>query len=368
MNIAFAITKYFPHGGSQRDCLALAQILTDQGHDITIFTTEWTGERPNQITVEILPVSAKTNHTLNARFSKALRARMQRGGFAGVVGFNKLEGLDIYFVADICLAPSVKGIKAWLPRYRTLTRLEEAVFGGGSDTYHLFLTQLQSDQYAKHYGAGDHGSVVLPPLFDPAHAAPVDAAKARQDIRTEIGVDETSLLLVSVAAQIKTKGVDRVLDSLSDLPGVIFLSVGLNDGHKLGNRAGKLGLEGRVRILGQRDDIPRILCAADLMVHPARKENTGAVILESLICGTPVVCSAACGNAVFVEKSGAGLVVPEPFERHKFVRAVSDCLKPAKLSALRKSARNWQKKRKPFNGREVAAREIVRELTRRHGS
>ncbi|TIW07056.1 MAG: glycosyltransferase, partial [Mesorhizobium sp.] len=45
------------------------------------------------------------------------------------------------------------------------------------------------------------------------------------------------------------------------------------------------------------------------MLHPARLENTGTVILEALANGLPVIASAACGYAKYVEASGAGLVV-----------------------------------------------------------
>ncbi len=367
MHIAFAIVKYQPYGGSQRDCLALAKHLVSRGHEVTIFTTEWRGNGPGNIVVEILPVRAFTNHGLNKRFSRALAVRVAQEAFDGVVGFNKLGGLDIYYVADICLALSVRGVKRILPRYRTLLDMEAQVFGKNSDTFHLFLTKTQLDLYASVYGDADHGSVVLPPLLDPARKIPADTGAARRRIRDEIEISQDAMLIVNIATQYSTKGVDRILDLLVQLENVYFLSVGLGESKKLKSGINRLKLQNRVKIFGHRDDIVDILCAADLMVHPARKENTGGVILESLMCGTPVVCSAACGNAVFVEESGAGIVTPEPFELAALTDAVTTCLSMSRLERLRDAALAFSGEPTRFQGRERAAEAIIVELKRRKG-
>ena len=365
MHIAFAIVKYFPHGGSQRDCLALAKMLVKRGHVVTILTTDWVGEKPDCLTVVEMPLSARTNHGLNDGFSAALADRARLGTFDGIVGFNKLGGLDIYFVADICLAPSVTGVKRFFPRYRSLLDLEDKVFGLSSDTYHLFLTQIQSDQYAASYPNSAHGSVVLAPLLDPSRVVPNDSIQARQRIRAEIGVSGNTLLIVNVAAQYEIKGVDRVVDMLSQIEDVVFLSVGLKSTEKLFAAARRSIISDRVIALGHREDIPDILCASDLMVHPARKENTGAVILESLVCGTPVICSAACGNAEFVKSSGCGFVIPEPFDEITFTQAVSRALEPECLRKISEMTRNFGSDTSSFCGREQAVDVIISELERR---
>ena len=83
--------------------------------------------------------------------------------------------------------------------------------------------------------------------------------------------------------------------------------------------AGKFGVGDRVRLLGVREDIPQLMAAADLLVHPARSETTGTVILEALVNGLPVVASAVCGYAEHVTRAGAGAVLPEPFSQSAFI-------------------------------------------------
>jgi UDP-glucose:(heptosyl)LPS alpha-1,3-glucosyltransferase len=68
-----------------------------------------------------------------------------------------------------------------------------------------------------------------------------------------------------------------------------------------------------------REDIPELMAATDLLVHPARTETTGTVILEAVANGLPVVTSAICGYAEHVAQADAGIVLPEPFAQAVFV-------------------------------------------------
>lgn len=68
----------------------------------------------------------------------------------------------------------------------------------------------------------------------------------------------------------------------------------------------KLG--NRVRWLGQltMPEVPVVMAQADCLVLPSEHDGWGAVASESLIVGTPVVCSDACGVAGVVRNSGYG--------------------------------------------------------------
>src|SRR5688572_5112231 len=144
MNLAFAIVSLFPHGGLQRDCMAIARLVAAQGHQVTILTSRLTGDVGSDLNVEVLPVLAWTNHGRNAGFSKALARRIDQ--FDRVVGFDKLEGLDILYCADPPAAPRyASGLSRFLPRGRKLTSLERAGFGREAKTKLLLLSQPQID-------------------------------------------------------------------------------------------------------------------------------------------------------------------------------------------------------------------------------
>jgi UDP-glucose:(heptosyl)LPS alpha-1,3-glucosyltransferase len=77
----------------------------------------------------------------------------------------------------------------------------------------------------------------------------------------------------------------------------------------------RLGLEGNVRLFQGRDDIPRFLQGANFLLHPARHENTGTIIVEAIVAGLPVLTTATCGYAFHVEAAAAGRVVASPFRQ-----------------------------------------------------
>ena len=80
----------------------------------------------------------------------------------------------------------------------------------------------------------------------------------------------------------------------------------------------KLGLAGQVTILKGRDDVPRFLMGADLLVHPAYVENTGTVLLEAIVAGLPVIATDICGYAPYIEQADAGRLIPSPFQQETF--------------------------------------------------
>jgi glycosyltransferase involved in cell wall biosynthesis len=62
-------------------------------------------------------------------------------------------------------------------------------------------------------------------------------------------------------------------------------------------RAASDGLSNRITFLGFRSDVPRILAAADVLVHPARYEAYGLGVHEALCRGIPAIVTANAGVA-----------------------------------------------------------------------
>ncbi|MBO7327885.1 MAG: glycosyltransferase, partial [Lentisphaeria bacterium] len=88
-------------------------------------------------------------------------------------------------------------------------------------------------------------------------------------------------------------------------------------------------------------DVPELIAAADLMIHPARNEAAGAVLLESLACGTPVLCSANCGFSPMVKEAGS-LVLPKLFRQKILNRTLMVALStPDKIADLQQAAENY---------------------------
>lgn len=69
-------------------------------------------------------------------------------------------------------------------------------------------------------------------------------------------------------------------------------------------------LQGRVLLLGKRDDMGALYNAADLVALPSFKEGFSNAVLEALACGKPMLVSDAGGNAEAVSDPAHGWVHP----------------------------------------------------------
>jgi UDP-glucose:(heptosyl)LPS alpha-1,3-glucosyltransferase len=82
--------------------------------------------------------------------------------------------------------------------------------------------------------------------------------------------------------------------------------------------ARQLNIDSQIRFLGGRDDVPRFMAGADLLLHPAYTENTGTVLIEAMAAGLPVLATDICGYAFHIRKADAGMLVPSPFQQDIF--------------------------------------------------
>ena len=74
---------------------------------------------------------------------------------------------------------------------------------------------------------------------------------------------------------------------------------------RLRRRVAEWGVEGAVRFLGSRADIPDLLAAADLFLMPSQREAHSVALLEALASGIPIIAS---DIPVFAFASGLGSV------------------------------------------------------------
>ncbi len=94
-----------------------------------------------------------------------------------------------------------------------------------------------------------------------------------------------------------------------------FFVIGEDAPEKYLKEAQRLGVEKHFKIVNGSNQVPELLLAADLLIHPSLKESAGMVILEAIVAGLPVLTTSSCGYAFHVEKAQAGVVCPMPFQQ-----------------------------------------------------
>lgn len=178
---------------------------------------------------------------------------------------------------------------------------------------------------------------VLPNFVDPPAAGPV----SRFGLDTPLDAP----LLVAAGRLHENKGFDVLLDALATLPGVwLWLAGDGLEGAALHRQAERLGIAGRIRFLGWRDDVPALMAAGDVYVCPSRHEPLGNVVLEAWAAGRPVVAADVAGPGRLIEDGRTGLLVPAG-DAAALAAAIADLLmdrpRAAVLAAAGKAA--WER-------------------------
>ena len=349
MKLAFAIFRYFPFGGLQLDFARFLREGIRRGHSITVLYDRWEGDFFPGANYEHLKCSALTNWGRALEFERKAGTYFQSHPFDLIIGCNRMDGLDFYFAADNCFA-AIARKKSWLerlvsPRCRVYERMERSIFGRSGKTVILYISELQKADYIKWYDTQENRFRYLPPGVDPGFHVRTDPERRqiRRRLCGDLKIGEEALLLVQVCSAFRTKGVDRVLNALGKLSGplrsrVVYLIAGNDPRGEYRRRAERLGLGGQVFFLGARNDLPELLAACDLMVHPARNEAAGNVLAEAVSVGLPVVCTANCGYSPLVKDAG-GVVLPEPYSDAALTYALELSLSlPDALDRMRSDA------------------------------
>lgn len=335
MQLAFILYKYFPFGGLQRDFLRIALECQKRGHHIRVYTLSWQGDIPEGFDVRIAEIGSLFNHHKYAKFQHWWQADIAQHPVDSVVGFNKMPGLDVYYAADACYEDKARNqrnpvYRMW-GRYRHFYEYEKAVFAPESATQILMISALQQPLFVRHYQTPTARFHVLPPGISRDRQAPPNAAEIRQEFREEFALGEDDLLVLQIGSGFKTKGLDRSLKALASLPEPIkqrtrLIVIGQDDPKPFKVQMQALGIAKQVSILKGRDDIPRFLLGADVLIHPAYNENTGTVLLEALVSGLPVLVTDICGYAYYIEDAECGQVLSSPFVQETLNQTLAQML------------------------------------------
>ena len=142
-------------------------------------------------------------------------------------------------------------------------------------------------------------------------------------VRKELGIPEDARLAIFAGRLAAFKGIDTLLEALGPVleqENLFLLYVGLPDLsvtgtqevlHELEQRIADNGIEERVRFLGFRKDLPRLMASSDVLVHPARIEGFGLVLVEALAAGLPVVASNVEGIPEVLAGTDSTMIPPD---------------------------------------------------------
>jgi glycosyltransferase involved in cell wall biosynthesis len=340
-------------GGAEMHLLALTKGLLARGHTPEIVYLKGAGE----LAADFLKSGIPVHKIPMERGSQSLAAilRLRR--------FLRRAKPDVVHT-HLLKADAVGAIAALLAgdRRRLLSSKhndERALLNPAVSRAHGWLSALDQRVIvlSDHVGrfVADHGRVwpgKIRRVYYGVDDAPFANAQAN-GFREELGLRKEDFVITCVARFAPQKAHEVLLRALSqgllENPNLRLLLVG--DDPFGGDRlraeavAKDLKLGDRVRFLGIRRDVPRILAASDLFAMSSLWEGLGLVFLEAMAARLPIVATRVSAIPEVVPHGTAGLLVP-PNDPTAMARAfLSIAARDDRGRALGEAGRAWVRER-----------------------
>jgi UDP-glucose:(heptosyl)LPS alpha-1,3-glucosyltransferase len=190
---------------------------------------------------------------------------------------------------------------------------------------------------AERHGVGPARLVTIPNGVDTARFAPARLTPLRDAARRRLGAGDR-LLLLTVAHNLRLKGVDTALRALAalhaaGLPARLVVAGGVPDAGWTALVA-RLGLAGDVAFLGDVAAVEELYAAADILLHPTRWDACSLATIEAMAAGLPVLTTVENGAADLITDGVDGIVMPDPDDHRALAAHVLALRDPARRAAM----------------------------------
>lgn len=316
---------FMPHGGMDRANLEFARLLAADSpvHLVGHRAADELREHPN---VTFHPVSRPLGrHLLGAPLLARAGWRWATGlaaeGFRVVVNGGNCRWPDanwLHYVHAAAPPPVVPGLfRRVAARFGRRAALRDERVALASARVVVCNSRRTARDAVELVGVRPDRTRVVYLGTDSAAHSPISPGE-RTEARRRLGWDDRPWVVFVGGLGDARKGFDTLYAACADLcrgAGWDANLAAVGAGASLPGwraRAAADGLAGRVHFLGFRTDVPDILAASDLLVHPARYEPYGLAPHEALCRGLPALVSAAAGVCERYPPELADLILTDP--------------------------------------------------------
>lgn len=324
-------TSQFVCGAAERLGVELAVDLNRKGVHadiLSLYSNEFEGaaEAKESLLKRGVPQCLFLNLTTNPSFLSVIVA---------IFTFAKLIKLNGYTIVETSsITPAIiASLAGWSVKFKHISGIH-FVYSRKSyfDIRHLLLkycTKLSPQVY--HYAVSEYAKLAwsryakvnkdrISTIYNSLNEIPAQEIIEAESLYAELGIQESSKIILCVGRIAKYKRVDFAIESLLPLLeqqdvhivfiGVIDYSVrGTRDMmEKIKNIYLSSKIKNRIHFTGFRTDVCNYMQTADLLVHCSEKESFGLVLIEALSHGLPIVAVGAEAIPEILNGSGATIV------------------------------------------------------------
>ncbi len=296
--------------------LVLQQIryLSSVGMTVDVFS-----ERPDTAAIEaaggrVIRLRRRPGPRYWARrsFARRVADRTSGAGYQMVIGHGDLLEQDCLFVHNPVEWERELAGRGGRKSIDSLDRFHRLMYSRGRYRLLIANSNLVARDLEQRYDLDPQCIHIAYPGYDPTRFSIDHRDVLRPLVRKELAIGDCFLIGFVTSGNFPMRGADILVDTIARLSpslqrDVRVLVVGSAGNLSLMNRLFESrNLRDLMMGRGKIADVERYYHALDLMLHPARLEPFGLVVLESIGCGTPLLTSRRVGASELL--SGHGVI------------------------------------------------------------
>lgn len=331
--ISIASRKILGKNGASRIILKQADFFKKLGADIFIYT-----ERCNK---NIIPKGIKIKKFFSFSFDKIKRRVSYASNYETVcknhqinlsIGNGDTFFQNVLFMHNIIeLEHKLKNSDGY--KNSTIFNIHNQILKDKKFKILINNSIMMKDFFCEKYDIPEEKSFVLYPGYDSDIFNTNRLIDTKNNFRRKHGIGSDFVIGFVTSGNLLKRGIDIFFDSILILPKELLKNVKIVVvGHKKDvNKFIKDDfLAENLVIVEPFERIEELYKSIDIMVHPARIEEFGMVVLEAMACGVPVLTSKMVGASEIYIGDLKDIVVDEPRAK-LFAEKISKILKRRNL-------------------------------------
>ncbi len=317
MKIGLVRRGYSETGGAEAYLRRFAEAAQSDGHECVLFTADWPRNRWDHEWVTVDGPSPRA-------FADALERSRPRERCDLLFSLERVWRCDVARAGDGVHAAWLERRAAFEPNWKKWLRrfnrkhaeqleLERALFSNDGARAVIANSDMVKREIELHF---EYPSARIHVVHNglPTQEVP---ANARHEVRAELGLGASTFVLLFVGSGWERKGLRFAVEA--------FIAAGLSDSILLVAGRGERGLmppSERVRFLGPRSDVVRLLGASDAFILPTIYDPFSNACLEAFVAGLPVITTRSNGFSEIIAPGLDGHVIDRPDDIPALIEAI----------------------------------------------